>query len=192
MTLYARIYSFIFPENLRSYWIKPYLLTDVLPWVTIPMPSGNPRFLNTLTLCSNRDTKYPRAMNSSPKEMNICPYILSFSLDKMYLISQISNMPRAKTEPFPETIVALADFAKALAHPARIQIITFLQVHGPCPCMDIVAHIPLSQPSVSRHIAALTGAGLVEENPKGNTIQYALCKDRIQMFCETFSMTLKP
>jgi DNA-binding transcriptional ArsR family regulator len=101
-------------------------------------------------------------------------------------------MPRAKTEPFPETIVALADFAKALAHPARIQILTFLQVHGPSPCMDIGAQIPLSQPSVSRHIAALSEAGLLEENPKGNTIHYSLCKDRIQMFCETFSMTLKP
>lgn len=120
------------------------------------------------------------------------PAFHRFSLDKEYPIFQISNMPRAKTEPFPETIVALADFAKALAHPARIQILTFLQVHGPSPCMDIVAQIPLSQPSVSRHIAALSEAGLLEENPKGNTIHYSLCKDRIQMFCETFSMTLKP
>jgi DNA-binding transcriptional ArsR family regulator len=101
-------------------------------------------------------------------------------------------MPRAKTEAFPESIVALADFAKALAHPARIQILTFLETHGPCPCMNIVAHIPLSQPSVSRHIAALSEAGLLNEKPKGNAIMYSLCKDRIQTFCETFSMTLKP
>lgn len=120
------------------------------------------------------------------------PKMFFISVDKVNFIFQISNMPRAKTESFPESIVALADFAKALAHPARIQILTFLEKHGPCPCMDIVAHIPLSQPSVSRHIAALSAAGLLNEKPKGNNIWYSLCKDRIQTFCETFSMTLKP
>lgn len=101
-------------------------------------------------------------------------------------------MPRAKTESFPEPIVALADFAKALAHPARIQILTFLDTHGPCPCMDIVAHIPLSQPSVSRHISALMEARLLDETPKGNMILYSLRKERIQTFCEAFSLALKP
>lgn len=101
-------------------------------------------------------------------------------------------MPYAKLNLFSAKYVALAEFAKALAHPARIEILTFLQQRGSCPCGEIVARIPLSQPSVSRHLSALKEAGLVKEAARGNSIFYSLQKKQIQRFCETFSHTLKP
>lgn len=101
-------------------------------------------------------------------------------------------MPRAKHELFDEKTVALALFAKALSHPARIQILTFLQQRGQCPCMEIVAAIPLSQPTVSRHIAELEAADLLKSKTRGSEILYSLKKDRIQSFCNAFGKTLKP
>ncbi len=101
-------------------------------------------------------------------------------------------MPHAKLDLFSEKIVSLAEFAKALSHPARIQIITFLHQHGPCACSEIVAHIPLSQPSVSRHLTSLKEAELVKEQARGNAIFYSLQEKKIQQFCEAFSQTLKP
>lgn len=101
-------------------------------------------------------------------------------------------MPYAKTNLFSEKTVALSEFAKALSHPARIEILTFLQGRGPCACGDIVAHIPLSQPSVSRHLARLKEAGLLSERPSGSENLYSLETAQIQHFCEAFSQTLKP
>lgn len=101
-------------------------------------------------------------------------------------------MPRAKHDLFDEKTVALALFAKALSHPARIKILTFLQQHGQSPCMSIVAAIPLSQPTVSRHIAALESAGLLASKTRGNEILYSLKKERIHTFCTAFGNTLKP
>jgi DNA-binding transcriptional ArsR family regulator len=101
-------------------------------------------------------------------------------------------MPHAKLNLFSEVTVALAAFSKALAHPARIEILTFLRGRDSCVCSAIVDHIPLSQPSVSRHLSYLKDAGLIREIPRGNEIYYALESKHIDLFCRTFSRTLKP
>jgi DNA-binding transcriptional ArsR family regulator len=101
-------------------------------------------------------------------------------------------MPHAKHDVFDGETVSLSLFARALSHPARIKILTFLQQRGQCPCMEIVEVIPLSQPSVSRHIAALEAANLIQSKVRGNEILYSIKKDRIHKFCSVFSKTLKP
>lgn len=101
-------------------------------------------------------------------------------------------MPYAKINLFSEKTVTLSEFAKALSHPARIEILTFLHGRGPCACGDIVAHIPLSQPSVSRHLATLKESGLLSEQQRGSENLYSIETAQIQRFCEAFSQTLKP
>lgn len=101
-------------------------------------------------------------------------------------------MPYAKTNLFSEKTVALSEFAKALSHPARIEILTFLHGQSGRTCGEIVAHIPLSQPSVSRHLATLKEAGLLSEKQRGSEHLYSLETSQIQRFCEAFSQTLKP
>jgi DNA-binding transcriptional ArsR family regulator len=66
-------------------------------------------------------------------------------------------MPLAKLEAFDAGTVALAAFAKALAHPARIMILQHLSGKGELACMSIVEALPLSQPACSRHINEITG-----------------------------------
>ena len=101
-------------------------------------------------------------------------------------------MPHAKLNAFSDTTVALAAFAKVLSHPARIEILKFLHGKEACICSAIVDHIPLSQPSVSRHLSYLKSAGLLKEMPRGNEIYYSLESKHIDLFCRTFSSTLKP
>ncbi|MFM2170074.1 MAG: hypothetical protein RI957_303 [Verrucomicrobiota bacterium] len=113
-------------------------------------------------------------------------------LTNFILIFQISIMPHAKNDQFDEETVALAAFAKALSHPARIRILTFLHGKDACMCSSIVEHIPLSQPSVSRHLSYLKESGLVSETPRGNETFYAMETSRIAHFCQVFSQTLKP
>src|ERR1035437_2134283 len=101
-------------------------------------------------------------------------------------------MPLAKLHAFPAQVVALSQFAKALSHPARIAIITFLHKRGECPCMEIVDSLPLSQPACSRHVNALRKVGLLRAKIRGSVILYSLDHTKIQRFCDAFGTTLNP
>ncbi len=55
----------------------------------------------------------------------------------------------------------IAQVAKALAHPARIRIITFLLSKPGCIGGDIVDQVGLAQSTVSEHLRILKDAGIV-------------------------------
>lgn len=101
-------------------------------------------------------------------------------------------MPLAKLEAFEESTVRLAVFAKALAHPARIEILKFLAGRGEVACMDIVAALPLSQPACSRHINELKRVGLLKSRVGGNHVWFRLDDSKLGTFCEAMGRTLHP
>ena len=55
----------------------------------------------------------------------------------------------------------IARFAKALAHPARIQILTFLASRQECYFGDIHDELPIAKATVSQHLKELKDAGLI-------------------------------
>jgi len=66
------------------------------------------------------------------------------------------------TTPGIDAGIRLARLAKAVAHPARVQIVRYLRARrGPCTCGDIVDQLPLAQSTVSQHLKALKDAGLL-------------------------------
>jgi predicted transcriptional regulator len=71
-------------------------------------------------------------------------------------------MAFSKANEFNSELNELAQFAKAIAHPARIQILEHLAAKDSCFCGDIVKELPLSQSTVSQHLKALKEAGLIE------------------------------
>ncbi len=68
----------------------------------------------------------------------------------------------------------IAEIAKALAHPARISILRFLAKQNACICGDIVDHIPLSQATVSQHLAELKRVGLIKGEIEGPRVCYCI------------------
>ena len=101
-------------------------------------------------------------------------------------------MARAKTEVFDNRMVELAMFAKALGHPARIEILRHLAVGGEQPCMAVVRELPLSQPACSRHINELLRVGLLESRAEGTQILFRIRKQALNAFCTMMSQTLHP
>lgn len=99
-------------------------------------------------------------------------------------------MARAKTEVFEDHLVEMAMFAKALGHPARIEILRHLAVTGEQPCMAIVSNLPLSQPACSRHINELLRVGLLESRAAGTQILFRIRKQSLTTFCTMMSQTL--
>lgn len=101
-------------------------------------------------------------------------------------------MPLAKVEAFESGSVALAAFARALSHPARICILRFLAEAGEVPCMEIVAALPLSQPACSRHINELRRVGLLLARPEGKQILYRIDEAALRRFCSGMDAALHP
>jgi len=66
-----------------------------------------------------------------------------------------------KTEFAEIDAEAVAGVAKALAHPARVQIVTFLLSRPGCIGGDIVNQIGLAQSTISEHLRILKESGLV-------------------------------
>ena len=66
--------------------------------------------------------------------------------------------------------------AKALASPARLQILTALSERGLCVCGEVVEVVGLAQSTVSQHLKVLKEAGLVSGQAEGTRTCY--CVDR--------------
>ncbi|WP_309386987.1 ArsR/SmtB family transcription factor [Cerasicoccus frondis] len=99
-------------------------------------------------------------------------------------------MTFSKSNIFTSEQIELADFAKCLAHPARIAIVTHLQQHGPSSCGELVNTLPLAQPTVSQHLKALREGGLLHAEHRGNQVRYSLNLNTIKHFCHSFQCTL--
>ena len=95
-----------------------------------------------------------------------------------------------KLQDFTAGHRSLARFAGALAHPARIGIVTLLQERGEACCGEIVEALPLSQPTVSQHLRCLREAGLLKLRECGPKVCYSLDCDAVRSFCHSFQCTL--
>ncbi len=79
-----------------------------------------------------------------------------------------------KKELFNEQDIFLAEMAKSLSHPARIQILRILAEKNTCICGEIVEILPLAQSTVSQHLLELKKAGLVKGTIDGAKSCYCI------------------
>lgn len=88
--------------------------------------------------------------------------------------------PPASAEPDlrpiegPQADEELAALAKAMGHPARVQIIRILVRKNSCVCGDIVDELPLAQSTVSQHLKTLKDAGLIRGEVDGPRVCYCI------------------
>jgi ArsR family transcriptional regulator len=80
----------------------------------------------------------------------------------------------------------LARTLKALADPARLQVLSFLRSRPDreaCAC-DFVEPLGLAQPTVSHHLKVLYEAGVLERDKRATWVYYRLPEDRLPSICE--------
>lgn len=85
-----------------------------------------------------------------------------------------STQPDLRPVEGAEADEELAILAKALGHPARIQIVRLLACRTTCVCGDIVDELPLSQSTVSQHLKVLKEAGIIRGEIDGPRVCYCL------------------
>ncbi len=79
----------------------------------------------------------------------------------------------------------LAATLKALADPARLQVLSVLRAqpgNEACAC-HFVEPLGLSQPTVSHHLKVLHAAGILERERRGSWIHYRLPETKLASIC---------
>jgi ArsR family transcriptional regulator len=80
-----------------------------------------------------------------------------------------------ENEPLSEqTVEMVAAMLRVLSDPIRIRLIEVLNDRGGATVAALTACVPVSQPSVSKHLAVLHNAGIVSRRPQGVWVRYEL------------------
>jgi DNA-binding transcriptional ArsR family regulator len=85
----------------------------------------------------------------------------------------------SKTALFDESLQERANLFKALAHPARLQILQFLAKTQNCISGDISDELPLSRTTVNQHLKELKDAGLIKGHIEGVNMKYCLDSQKV-------------
>lgn len=88
----------------------------------------------------------------------------------------------------------MAALAKALAHPARIRILSILSAlekSGGCLNSDLVSELGLAQSTVSEHLRILKSSGFITAESIPPKMCYRIDRDNIQRFESVFNNILK-
>lgn len=101
-----------------------------------------------------------------------------------------------KAEEFTLKDNRIANYAKALSHPARIAILNLLIQKQACICGDIVDELPLSQSTVSQHLKELKRSGLIKGEIDGAKVCYCIdlkewkaAKERLDQLFDSYKCT---
>jgi ArsR family transcriptional regulator, arsenate/arsenite/antimonite-responsive transcriptional repressor len=96
-----------------------------------------------------------------------------------YICVKRKNMVQSKTELFDKKLQVCAVLFKALAHPARLQILKYLAETKTCITGDISEELPLSRTTVNQHLTELKKAGLIQGHVSGVKMNYCLNPEKI-------------
>ncbi len=96
----------------------------------------------------------------------------------------------SKTELFDEVLQVRAGLFKALAHPARLQILQFLAETKTCISGDISEELPLSRTTVNQHLKELKDAGLIQGHVSGVKMNYCLNYEKVEEMKEIMTYFL--
>ena len=81
-------------------------------------------------------------------------------------------MGLTKTEGYTQAQIELATVAKVLGHPARVAIVQHLLEINACIGNDLMDVLPLSQPTISRHLSELKKVGIIQGTIEGSSMNY--------------------
>jgi len=97
--------------------------------------------------------------------------------------------PTGLAEPMNRTTAeALAVLLKAVADPARLQLLALIRAadNGEACACDLTEPLGLTQPTVSHHLKVLTDAGLVTRDKRATWAWYSVVPERLAEIAAVF------
>lgn len=108
------------------------------------------------------------------------------------MFTSLNIIKMNKAEKFDDDLKELAQFAKAISHPARLAILKYLAKTKTCISGDISDYIPLSRTTVSQHLKELRDLGLIHGTIDGLKMNYCLCSSSIKKYLKKFDNFFDP
>lgn len=81
----------------------------------------------------------------------------------------------------------IARFAKAMGHPARMAILSFLAKQESCFFGDIHEELPIAKATVSQHLKELKDAGLIQGEIETPKVRYCINKENWELARKLFA-----
>lgn len=75
----------------------------------------------------------------------------------------------------------IARFAKAMGHPTRMAILSFLAKRNSCFFGDIHEELPIAKATVSQHLKELKDAGLIQGEIESPRVRYCINRDNWEL-----------
>ena len=92
-----------------------------------------------------------------------------------------------KTKQYTKEQEQIARFAKAMGHPARMAILTFLAKQDSCFFGDIHEELPIAKATVSQHLKELKDAGLIQGEIETPKVRYCINRDNWELARNLFA-----
>ncbi|QNA89994.1 helix-turn-helix transcriptional regulator [Massilia sp. Dwa41.01b] len=73
----------------------------------------------------------------------------------------------------------LALLCKALAHPARVELLNYLSAFGACYFGSLTDVLPLAASTISQHVSVLKQAGLITGSANEQRVYYCVNAERL-------------
>jgi ArsR family transcriptional regulator len=83
--------------------------------------------------------------------------------------------PRVVAHPRNVTLEAF----RALAHPIRLELVAHVAARGPLCVCHLEEALPYTQPKISKHLAVLRLAGLLESRREGTWVYYTVNREAL-------------
>jgi predicted transcriptional regulator len=106
----------------------------------------------------------------------------------MFATLNIRNMMNNKSKEFDAEQQVIANCCKILSHPARIAIIQLLAEKKEIRTGNISEFLPLSRPTVSKHLKDLKEMGIIKGTIDGLKIHYCLDNGKLNEMKKIFNM----
>ena len=97
---------------------------------------------------------------------------------------------KVKTKQYTEEQEQMARFAKAMGHPARMAILSFLAKQESCFFADIHEVLPIAKATVSQHLKELKDAGLIQGEIETPKVRYCINRENWELARKLFAAFL--
>lgn len=94
--------------------------------------------------------------------------------------------------PIPDRLVELiAERFRLLSEPMRVRALDHLRAAGEGSVGELADELGTSQQNVSKHLAALHGAGILDRRRDGNRVLYSIGDESVLAMCEAVCGSLE-
>jgi ArsR family transcriptional regulator, arsenate/arsenite/antimonite-responsive transcriptional repressor len=100
-------------------------------------------------------------------------------------------MAAEKNLKYLESHIDLANFAKAMSHPARLYILEVLSKQSCCYSGDMAEEIPIARSTLSQHLKELKRSGLIQGSIESPKIKYCIEPENWKLAKKYFSEFFK-